>query len=145
MGLSATKRIVLFLAIGLILCRSASTDPVASLKEIYETPVPAEIRRNFNRIRTHTACPECAPSVFNWAEFIAICPKKFLVLDVEPNGGGVWAFIAVEGERKDTYVLWLEDAGENKFNMRSIEELPDSMDEEFVSQLENSAHGPFWL
>lgn len=139
--------IPLTLAAWLVFCPLVFTDWVLALKEIYETPIPRQIRRNFDQtIQIHRTCPECALGVLDGKKFVDIYPKKFIVLSLSPNSfGGFWAFIAVEGERKNTFRLWLYDVGDNEYELRSIEELPGSLNEEFISQLENPAHRPYWL
>ena len=140
-------RVLLFLPAWFVFCTPASGDWAPTLKEIYETPIPAQIRKNFNQVvETHNTCPDCVLGVLGGEKFMGVYPRKFIVLSLSPNGfGGVWAFIAVEGERKDTYRLWLYDIDGNEYDLRSIEELPNSMDEEFVGDLEKPAHRPYWI
>ena len=139
--------ILLTLAAWLVFCPLTFADWVPVLEEIYRTPIPIEIRKKFNQItEIRNTCPGCVLGVLNGGKFIDIYPKKFIVLSSLPNSfGGVWAFIAVEGELKNTFRLWLYDVGENEYDLRSIEELPDSLDEEFICQLENPAYHPYWL
>ena len=140
-------RVLLFLTAWFVFCPPASGDWAPTLKEIYETPIPAQIRRNFNQVvETRNTCPDCVLGVFDGEKFMDVYPRKFIVLSLTPNSfGGVWAFIAVQGERKDTYRLWLYDIDDNEYDLRSIEELPSSMDEEFVGDLEKPAHRPYWI
>ena len=79
-------------------------------------------------------------------KFMGLFPKKFLVLNLLSNSfGDVCAFIAVEGERRNTYRLWLDRLPGGEYDLRSIEELSNSMDEEFVSDLESPAHRSYWM
>ena len=140
-------RILLFLPAWFVFCSSASGDWAPTLKEIYETPIPRQIRKNFDQIvKTRSTCPECVLGVLDGEKFFDVYRKKFIVLSLSPNGfGGVWAFIAVEDDRKNTFRLWLYDIDDNEYDLRSIEELPNSMDEEFVSDLESSTHRSYWI
>lgn len=130
-----------------LLCPSVFANWVAALSEIHETSIPSAIRRNFKEaIHIHDTCPECVLGVLNGEEFFDIYPRRFLVLSLSPNSfGGVWAYIAVEGERKRTFRLWLYDLADGEYDLRSVEELPDSMGEKFLGQLQDSAHEPYWM
>lgn len=127
-------------------CSVAFAGGTKGLQEIYETPIPSEIRKNFNEvIYKHNTCPECFLGVVDGDEFFDVYPKRFLVLSVLPNSfGGVWAYIAVEGEQRDTYRLWLYRLPRGEYDFRSIEELPDSVDEEFFAELKGQDHDPYW-
>ncbi len=140
-------KIALSIATWLLVCPAAFAAGMKGLQEIYETPIPSEIRKNFNEvIYTHNTCSECPLGVLDGDKFFGLYPKKFIVLSLLPNSfGGVWAYIAVENEQRDTYRLWLYKLAGGDYDLRSVEELPDSMDEEFVSELENSDHDPYWF
>ena len=122
-------------------------DGVRGLREIYATPIPAEIRRNFDRtIHIHHTCPECHLGVLDGENFLDLYSKKFLVLGVSPNSfGGFWAVIAVEGEPRNAFRLWLYDIGDDEYELRSIEELPESLEEELVLQLLSPTYRRYWL
>ena len=141
------SRILLILAAGLVFSPLAFADWTVALKEIYGTPIPTEIRKNFDRFtQTRDTCPKYTLGVLDGEKFMDIYPKKFIVLSLSPNSfGGYWAFIAVQGERKNTYRLWLYNMGDNEYDLRSIEELPNSLDEEFNGQLKNPAYRPYWV
>ena len=139
--------ISLLLGASFLFCPLASANWVSALREIYETPIPSQIRKNFNEVTTtHNTCSECVLGVLDGEKFFDVYPRKFLVLSLLPNSfGGVWAYIAVEGERKRTFRLWLYDLPDGEYDLRSVEELPNSMDEGFFGQLQNSAHKPYWI
>ena len=140
-------RILLTLAVWSVFCLPAFADGVKGFQEIYATPVPVQIRKNFDAlVEIQKTCPECWLGVLDGEKFVGIYPKKFIVLSIEPcSFGGVWAFIAVESERRDTFRLWLYDVDEEEYDLRSIEELPESLGEEFNRWLDDPAHDPYWL
>ena len=114
---------------------------------MYATPIPAEIRRNFDEaIHIHDACPECPLGILDGEQFLDVYGKKFLVLGLEPHDfGGVWAVIAVEGELRTAFRLWLYDIDEDEYDLRSIEELAEFLEEELAHQLQNPAYRRYWL
>lgn len=130
-----------------VACPPVTAEGVRGLQEIYGTPIPTEIRRGFDQtLGNYTACPECVVTVLDGERFLPIYPKKFLVVGMEPNGfGGVWAVIAVEGELRNSFLLWLYDLGEHEYQLRSIEELPNSLDENLIRQLSTPAYRRYWL
>lgn len=140
-------RKLLFPVALLIFCSSAFADEVRGLQEIYATPIPAEIRRNFDHtIHIHDTCPECHLGVLDGEKFIDLYTKKFLVIGLSPNSfGGVWAVIAVEGEPRNAFRLWLYDIGDDEYDVRSIEALPESLEEELIRQLWSPEYRHYWL
>lgn len=130
----------------ILLCALAFADWVTALNEIYKTSITSQIRKNFNQvIHTHNTCSECVLGVLDGEKFLDVYPKKFIVLSLSPNSfGGFWAFIAVEGEQKSTFRLWLYDLADGEYDLRGIDELPDSIDKEFIGQLQDPAHKPYW-
>ena len=140
-------RTLTFLAVWLAFCSAAFSSRVGGLQEIYGTPVPAEIRRNFDRIiQIRAADPECTLTVLDGEKFVDIYAKKFLVVGLEPNDfGGVWAVIAIEGNPKDAFLLWLYDVDRDEYDLRSIEKLPDHLEKELVQQLRDPAYRKYWL
>ena len=138
---------VLSLVALLVFFLSAFADGVEELQEIYETPIPGAIRRNFDQtIYAHRTCPECHLGVLDGERFLDLYTKKFLVIGLSPNSfGGVWAVIAVEGEPKHAFRLWLYDIGAGEYDLRSIEELSDSLEEELIHQLQSPQHRHYWL
>lgn len=138
--------ISLFLAVPFLFCQLALADWGMTLKEIYETPIPAQIRKDFDQaLETRNTCADCMLGFLDADKFIGFFPRKFLVLNLLPNSfGDVCAFIAVEGEKRNTYRLWLDRLPGGEYDLRSIEELPDSMDEEFVGDLEKPVNRSYW-
>lgn len=117
------------------------------MQEIYETSIPSQIRKNFDQaIQTHSTCPKCVLEILDGDKYVDIYTKKFLVIGLLPNEfGGFWAVIAVEGESRNAFLLWLYDIGDEEYDLRSVEELPESLDEELVRQLWDPAQRPYWL
>lgn len=142
MRLSASLLVALF-----VCCPSAFADKVRELQEIYETSIPSAIRRNFDQtIHTHRTCSECQLGVLDGNRFLDLYTKKFLVIGLSPNSfGGVWAIIAVEDEPKNAFLLWLYDIGDDEYDLRSIEELDDSLEEELIRQLRSPPYRHYWL
>jgi len=142
-------RTLAFLVVWLTFCSTVFSSRVGGLQEIYETPIPAEIRRNFDRIiQIRASSPEATLTVLDGEKFIDIYTKKFLVVGLEPHDfGGVWAVIAVEGDSKDAFLLWLYDVDVNEYDLRSVENgmLPDHLDEKLVQQLRDPAYRKYWL
>jgi hypothetical protein len=140
-------RIFLSLTAWLIYCPLVFADGVRGLQEIYETPIPSQIRKNFNNIiETRKTCPECSLRVIDGEKFIDVYTKKFLVIGLSPDSfGGFWAVITVEGEPKSAFRLWLYDVDRDVYDLRSIEELPESLDKKLVQQLWGVAYRRYWL
>lgn len=140
-------RIILFLVGLLVFCPLIFADGVSGLSEIYDTPIPAEIRKNYDKyIHVHETCPECEQGVVDGEKFIDIYTKKFLVIGLEPNSfGGVWAVIAVEGKPWKAFRLWLYDIGHGVYDLRSIAELSGTFDEDLMQKLCDPAYRHFWL
>jgi hypothetical protein len=130
-----------------LFCLPAFAKWVSTLKEIYETPIPFQIRKSFSEVTyTHNTCSGCELRVLDGDKFFDIYPRKFLVLSLLPNSfGGIWAYIAIEGERKRTFRLWLYNLPNGEYDLRSVEELPNSMDEKFFGQLQDPAHKSYWI
>ena len=122
-------------------------DEIGGLEEIYDTPIPAEIRRNFDEyIHVRETCPECVQGVLDGEEFVDIYTKEFLVIGFYPNSfGGVWAIIAVEGKLRQVFRLWLYDIGDDVYDLRSVAELTGSFDEKFAGELGGTEYSHFWL
>lgn len=137
----------LFLVVLLVCCPLAFAEEVEGLKEIYETPIPVQIRKNFDQtLQIHHACPECVLGVLDGEKFLDMYAKKFVVLGLAPNSfGGVWAIIAVEGEPRNAFRLWLYDVSDDEYDLRSIEELPEFFEEELIRQIRSPEYRQYWL
>ena len=139
--------ISLFLGTFFLFCRPVLANWGMALEEIYKTPIPAQIRRDFDQaVETRNTCSDCMLGVLDGDRFMDVLVRRFLVLNMSANDfGDVCAFIAVEGEENDTYRVWVDRLPGGEHDVRSIEELPNSMDEEFVSDLKRPAHRPYWI
>lgn len=141
--------IVLFLVALFVFYSTILASQVGGLNEIYNTPIPNEIRRNFNEYlqnREYYLDFECEHGFINSENFIDIYTKKFLVIAVEPNSfGGVWAVIAVEGETGHALRLWLYDIGGGMYDLRSITEVSGCFDKQFAEKLHTPPYSKFWL
>jgi hypothetical protein len=139
--------VVLFVAGCFVFGPLIFADEINGLEEIYDTPIPSEIRRNFDEyIHVRETCPECEQGVLDGEEFVDIYTKKFIVIGFYPNGfGGVWAVIAVEGVPLRAFRLWLYDINPDEYDLRSVAELKGSFEEDAMRQLCSSAYSHFWL
>lgn len=139
--------ITLFVAGSFVFERLVFADEINGLQEIYDTPIPTEIRRNFDEyIHVREACPECEQGVLDGEEFVDIYTKKFIVIGFYPNSfGGVWAVIAVEDDALRAFRLWLYDINPNEYDLRSVTELTGSFDENAMQELCSSGYSHFWL
>ena len=60
-----------FLVVLLVCCPLAFAEEAEGLKEIYETPLPAQIRKNFDQtLHIHHVCPECVLGVVDGEKFL---------------------------------------------------------------------------
>jgi hypothetical protein len=130
---------------------SSFSEGAQGLQQIYETPIPAQIRETFDRTtrhicsKDHEQCSGCAFTVFDGGKRVDIFSKKFIVVDLNPGSfGGVEATIIFE-DAPNAFWLWLYDIGPNEYQLRSIKRLPKPLDEGFVRQLQNSAYRRYWL
>ena len=135
--------IVLLLGALFILCPTILASQVSGLSEIYDTPIPAEIRRNFNEYLQNL---EYGHGFINGEKFIDIYTKKFLVIGLEPNSfGGVWAIIAVEGQTQRAFLLWLYDIDNGVYDLRVVDAIPGHFNKQFAVKLYSPAYSRFWL
>ena len=141
--------ITVFLAVVFIFNPVIFASQVGGLSEIYDTSIPSEIRRNFNKYlqdRENYIDSEGEHGFINGEKFRDIYAKEFLVIGVEPNSfGGVWSVIAVKGEMRHAFRLWLYDIGTRTYDLRSIEEVPGCFDKQFIEKLCSPAYSNFWL
>lgn len=117
------------------------------LKEIYNTSIPCEIRRNFDlHLHTQQACPEAKLLILDGEKFRDIYDNKFLVIGLQPNSfGGLWATILVKDNKLRVFRLWLYDINKNEYDLRSITELFGHFDEEGTRQLTSTVYSRFWM
>ena len=126
-------------------------DGAQDLQQIYETPIPAQIRKTFDQTtrhvcsKEHEECSGCAFTVYDGGKRVDIFTKKFIVIGLEPGHfGGVEATIVFEGA-PNAFWLWLYDVDPNEYQLRSIEQLPESLDKGLVRQLQAPAYQRYWL
>jgi hypothetical protein len=124
---------------------------VQRLQQIYETSIPAQIRKTFDQTaghvcsKDHEDCSGCAFTVQEKEKRVDIFTKKFIVVGLEPGSfGGVEATIVFEGV-PNAFWLWLYDVDPNEYQLRSIEEIPEPLDEGLARQLQNPAYHRYWL
>ena len=127
------------------------TDGVKAFQEIYNTPMPAQIRQTFDRtilahaLTTHEACGSCAFTVLDGEKKVSIFTKKFIVVHVGPNeSGGISATLVFEGVPVP-FLLEMDDRGGGKYELRNMAELPGLLGEGFVRQLQRPAYHRYWL
>ncbi len=141
--------IISFLVGLFVFCPSIAAGEVNGLKEIYDTPIPAEIRRNFNNYihMLNTSLKlERGKETIDGEKFRDIYAKKFLVIGLTPNSfGGVWATIAVEGQTRRVFSLWLYNTEAGTYDLRSISGIPGNFDGQFMERLHSQAYSKFWL
>lgn len=127
------------------------TDGIQRLQQIYETPIPAQIRKTLDRTTRHVCsrdreeCPGCAFTVYDGGKRVDIFAKKFIVVSLEPaHFGGVEATVVFEGA-PHAFWLWLYDVDPNQYQLRSIAQLPEPLNDGFVRQLRDSSYSRYWL
>jgi len=122
-------------------------DGAKAFQEIYVTPIPAQIRQTFDRtVRVdHDACADCAFTGLDGEEQVGIFTKKFIIVDLEPDGfGSVSATLVFEGTM-NPFLLWMDDIGGGRYALRNMAELPGLFGEGFVRQLRNPTYRRYWL
>lgn len=118
-----------------------------ALQDIYDTPIPAQIREGFSRTAwvDCEACSVCAFTVLEGERRVSIFTKKFMVVDLETDGvGGVSTTLVFEGT-SNPFLLRMADTGGGKYELRNMAELPGLLGEGFVRQLQNPAYRHYWL
>ncbi len=127
-------------------CSVAFSEVIEGLSEIYRTPIPSEVRRNFDEcIQIYSPHPKYERIVVDGDKFTDIYAKKFMVVGMEPNPfGGLWVIIAVEGNFKTAYLLWLYDIDRDQYDLRSVEKLSDFLDEKLGRQLSGPEYHQYW-
>ena len=143
---SAIKTACLLLGMVFVCGPRTFPDEIPGLEEIYHTPIPTQIRMNFDRtIQTHATCSECDLGVVDGEEFLNVYSKKFLVLDLSSSPyGGFLAVITVEGEAH-AFMLWLYDISNEEYDLRTIEKISKPIEEELIRELRNPRYQQFWL
>lgn len=144
------RSVILVLVCWVSTCSSILATEVKGLEEIYATPIPAEIRRNFNEyVYAREKYPGFVSGhvIVDAAKYVHIYTKKFLVIGIVPNNhfGGVWAIIAVEGETRHAFQLWLYDIGDDEYELRSVDEFPGHFDKQFLEEYHTPLFSKYWL
>jgi hypothetical protein len=118
-----------------------------ALQDIYDTPIPTQIREEFN----HTvlvdceACSECAFTVLEGKRPISIFTKRFMVVDLETDGvGGVSATLVFE-HTSHPFLLRMDEIGGGRYALRHMAELPEPVGEEMIHQLQSPQYRRYWL
>jgi len=123
-------------------------DGAKAFQEIYVTPIPAQIRQTFDRtLHDHKTCSTggCAFTVLDRGKPVDIFTKKFILVDLEPDGsGGISTTIVFEGT-SNPFWLRMDDAGGGRYELRNMAELPGLFGEGFVRQLRNPTYRRYWL
>ena len=124
------------------------SDGAKAFQKIYGTPIPAQIRHTFDRtLHTHESCSagRCAFTVLDGGKPVDIFSKKFILVDLVPDGsGGISATLVFEGG-SNPFWLRMDDTGGGTYELRNMAELPEPLGEGFVRQLQNPAYRPYWL
>jgi len=123
----------------------AFADNMSVIQEIYNTPVPFEIRRNFNDcIHANEAGAEKV--VIDGEKFTDIYDKDFFVTDFRHNPfGGLLVTIVVKDQNLRTFRLWMYDVSEDVYELRSIEELSDPFPKEIILEITGVPYSDFWI
>ena len=118
-----------------------------ALQDIYDTPIPAQIREGFN----HTvlvdceACSVCAFTVLEGERRVSIFTKKFMVVDLQTDGiGGVSATLVFE-HISHPFLLRMDEIGGGRYALRHMAERPEPLGEEMIRQLRSPQHRHYWL
>ncbi|MBI4342783.1 MAG: hypothetical protein HY599_05400 [Candidatus Omnitrophica bacterium] len=123
-------------------------DGAKAFQEIYDTPIPAQIRQTFDRtLQAHKTCSAggCAFTVLDGGKPVDIFTKKFILVDLVPDGsGGVSTTLVFEGT-SNPFWLRMDDTGGGRYELRNMAELPGLLGEGFVRQLQNPAYRRYWL
>lgn len=118
-----------------------------ALQDIYDTPIPAQIREGFDRtVRVDCeACSTCAFTVLEGETRVSIFTKKFIIVDLETNGvGGVSATLVFEYTSRP-FLLQMDDIGGGRYALRHMAELPEPLGEGMIRQLQSLQYRHYWL
>ena len=118
-----------------------------ALQDIYDTPIPAQIREEFNRtVRVDCeACSVCAFTVLEAERRVSIFTKKFMIVDLEADDvGGISATLVFE-HTSHPFLLRMDEIGAGRYALRYISELPEPLDEELIRQLWSPRYRHYWL
>lgn len=123
-------------------------DGAKAFQEIYDTPIPVQIRETFDHtIHAHENCSEygCAFTVLDGGKPVGIFTKKFIVVGLGPSDtDGISATLVFE-DASVPFLLEMDDRGGGRYELRNMAELPGFLGEGFVCQLKNPAYRRYWL
>lgn len=123
------------------------TDGLRAFQEIYDTPLPAQIRQTFDRtvLADCDRCSDCAFTTLDGEKQVGVFTKKFIVVALGPSdSGGVDATLVFEGALVP-FSLEVDDRGGGKYELRNMAEMPGLLGDGFVRQLQNPAYRQYWL
>lgn len=123
-------------------------DGVRELQKIYNTPIPVQIRKTFDRtVQNHKtgSADRCAFTVLNGEKQTSIFTKKFMVVGLEADAFSGVSVTLVFEETSHPFLLEVDATGDEKYELHNITELPEPLGEGFVRQLQNPAYGHYWL
>ena len=123
-------------------------DGLRVFQEMYDTPIPAQIRQTFDRtLHVHKICSAggCAFTVLDGGKPVDIFTENFILVDLALDGsGGVSATLVFEGTTKP-FLLRMADTGGGTYELRNMAELPGLLGEGFIRHLRNPAYRRYWL
>lgn len=120
---------------------------IRALQDIYDTPIPAQIRERFDRtVRVQCeACSDCAFTVLEGERRVSIFTKQFIIVDLETDDvGGVSATLVFE-DASHPFVLRMDRIGGGRYALRHMAELPEPVGEELIRQLRSAQCRQYWL
>ena len=124
------------------------SDGTNAFQKIYDTPLPEQIRHTFDStLHTHESCSAggCAFTVLDGGKPVDIFTKKFILVDLAPDGSGrISATLVFEGT-SNPFLLRMDDTGGGTYELRSMAELPGLLGEGFIRHLRNPAYRRYWL
>lgn len=124
------------------------SDGARAFQEIYDTPIPVQIRETFDRTsHDHGNCSAdgCAFTILDGGKPVGIFTKKFIVVELSPgDSGGISATLVFEGSLV-SFLLEMADRGGGKYELRKMTELPGSPGDGFIRLLQNPAYQRYWL
>jgi len=118
-----------------------------ALQDIYDTPIPAQIREGFNRtVRVDCeACSVCAFTVLEGERRVSIFTKKFIIVDLETDGVGDVSVTLVFEHTSNPFLLQMDAIGGGGYALRHMAELPKPLGEELIRQLQSPHYRHYWL
>ena len=122
-------------------------DGIRYLQGIYQTPFSLQIRKTFDQTVCvdHDSSLECVFTTPGEEKAGNIFSRKFIIVDLERDDvGSVTATLVFEG-LPNPFLLWINDIGNGRHELRKIAELPGSLGEGFTQQLQNPSYQRYWM